>query len=33
MVIKIRGRKYWLWRAVDDEGVRLAEVTTPARAA
>ena len=20
MVIKIRGRKYWLWRAVDDEG-------------
>jgi len=20
MVIKIRGRRYWLWRAVDDEG-------------
>ena len=20
MVIKIRGRKHWLWRAVDDEG-------------
>ena len=33
MVIKIRGRKYWLWRAVDDEGEVLDFLVQPRRCA
>ena len=31
MVIKIRGRRYWLWRAVDDEGEVLDLLVQPRR--
>jgi len=33
MVIKIRGRTYWLWRAVDDEGEVLDFLVQPRRRA
>ena len=33
MVIKIRGRKHWLWRAVDDEGEVLDFLVQPRRCA
>ena len=33
MVIKIRGRRYWLWRAVDDEGEVLDFLVQPRRCA
>jgi len=33
MVIKIRGRTYWLWRAVDDEGEVLDFLVQPRRCA
>jgi transposase-like protein len=33
MVIKIRGRRYWLWRAVDDEGEVLDFLVQPQRCA
>jgi transposase-like protein len=33
MVIKIRGRKHWLWRAVDDEGEVLDFLVQPKRCA
>ncbi len=33
MVIKIRGRRYWLWRAVDDEGEVLDFLIQPRRCA
>ena len=32
-MIKIRGRKYWLWRAVDDEGEVLEFLVQPRRCA
>jgi transposase-like protein len=33
LVIKIRGRKHWLWRAVDDEGEVLDLLVQPRRCA
>ena len=33
MVIKVRGRKHWLWRAVDDEGEVLDFLVQPRRCA
>ena len=33
MVIKIRGRQHWLWRAVDDEGEALDFLVQPRRCA
>ena len=33
MVIKVRGGKHWLWRAVDDEGEVLDFLVQPARCA
>ena len=33
LVIKIRGRKHWLWRAVDDEGEVLDFLVQPRRCA
>lgn len=33
MVIKVRGRRYWLWRAVDDDGEVLDFLVQPRRCA
>ncbi len=33
MVVKIRGRNHWLWRAVDDEGEVLDFLVQPRRCA